>query len=352
MDLQHKIERFINSSVDSGDERGLQIAAYYKGKLIVSAFGGVADVRTGAPVAEDTLFPVFSTTKGITATAVHILAERGLFDYDTTIASVWPEFAVNGKEHITLRHVLTHTSAIPQLPRDLTAEDVKDWDKMCSIVAGLTPIGEIGVEAMYHAVSYGWLCGEFCSRADGRHFSKILYDEIFKPLGIENDMFIGIPDGFEHRIAFLEDYRDELNNLTMPEITAIPQALWPLHRWMNTKIGQSSCVPGGSGIMTAKALARHYASLLPGGVDGIELLPPGRVKLACESVPESPKWRMGYTFPESRASSFGHLGHGDSVGLADPEQNLAFAAAKNKFGSPDFVKNALKIIRDELGLTS
>ncbi len=62
------------------------------------AWAGVADVRTGAPVDGDTLFPVFSTTKGILATVMHILAERGQIDYDKPIAHYWPEFAANGKE--------------------------------------------------------------------------------------------------------------------------------------------------------------------------------------------------------------------------------------------------------------
>src|SRR5271170_2979760 len=96
--LQDTIQTLLNNLVAEGNERGAQIAVYLDGKLAVDAWAGVADVRTGAPVDGDTLFPVFSTTKGILATVMHILTERGQIAYDTPIAHYWPEFAANGKE--------------------------------------------------------------------------------------------------------------------------------------------------------------------------------------------------------------------------------------------------------------
>src|SRR5476651_894801 len=120
--LQEKIQTLLNTLVAEGKERGAQVAVYIDGKLAVDAWAGVSDVRTGAAVDGDTLFPVFSTTKGIFATVIHILAERGLIDYDTPIAKHWPAFAANGKEAITPRHVLAHTAGIPFMPENITLE--------------------------------------------------------------------------------------------------------------------------------------------------------------------------------------------------------------------------------------
>src|SRR5476651_2611633 len=137
--LQEKIQTLLNTLVAEGKERGAQVAVYIDGKLAVDAWAGVADDRTGAAVDGDTLFPVFSTTKGIFSTVIHILAERGKIDYDAPIAKYWPEFAANGKEAITMRHALSHTAGIPYMPDDVTREQLYDWDFMCAAVAELKP---------------------------------------------------------------------------------------------------------------------------------------------------------------------------------------------------------------------
>lgn len=76
----------------------------------------------------------------MTATIVHILAERGAFGeagYDAAIAEFWPEFAQHDKQKVTIRHALTHTAGIPGLPPDVTPEELCDWDRICARVAGL-----------------------------------------------------------------------------------------------------------------------------------------------------------------------------------------------------------------------
>ncbi len=96
-DAQRRMQGLLNELVLEGSERGVQLAAYLDGKLVVDAWAGVADAGTGRAVDGQTLFPVFSVTKGMATTLLHLLVERGKVDYDTPIASIWPEFAANGK---------------------------------------------------------------------------------------------------------------------------------------------------------------------------------------------------------------------------------------------------------------
>jgi len=84
---QADVRAFLDDLVASGVERGIQVAAYLDGECVVDAWAGVADPTTGRPVDGETLFTVFSCSKGITATAIHLLAQRGLFDYDDPIAT-------------------------------------------------------------------------------------------------------------------------------------------------------------------------------------------------------------------------------------------------------------------------
>ena len=138
-DIQQQVQQAIDQLVESGVERGLQVAVYRNGKLVVDAVAGIAEVATGRPVTSDTPFFSFSIGKGVAATVVHVLAERGILSYDTRIAELWPEFGAHGKERATVRHAFSQSAGVPGLPRGLTVEDMCDWDKMCAIIADAEP---------------------------------------------------------------------------------------------------------------------------------------------------------------------------------------------------------------------
>ncbi len=88
--IQLAIQDLLNQLVSEREERGLQVAVYWKGELLVDATAGIMDPAAGQAVKSDSLFPVFSTTKGVAATLIHLLVERGKIGYDTFIADVWP----------------------------------------------------------------------------------------------------------------------------------------------------------------------------------------------------------------------------------------------------------------------
>ena len=96
------IARALDRAIKLG-ELGIQVAAYVGGDLVVDAWAGAADPATGRAVTASTLFPVFSVTKAVTVTALHIQADRGLLRYDDHVADHWPEYGVNGKESTTIR---------------------------------------------------------------------------------------------------------------------------------------------------------------------------------------------------------------------------------------------------------
>ena len=112
-DVQHQVERAIHQLVESGAELGIQVAVYQAGEQVVEAAAGVADPATGRSVTSDTPFYNFSIVKGAASTIAHVLAERGLFGYDTPVAALWPEFRFHGKGSATVRHVLNHSAGVP-----------------------------------------------------------------------------------------------------------------------------------------------------------------------------------------------------------------------------------------------
>src|SRR5262245_59143629 len=89
-------------------EVGAACCVYWNGASVADLWGGFADRDAARPWQRDTAALVFSSTKGVLAGLVHLLAQRDQLALDAPVARYWPEFAANGKESITLRDVLTH----------------------------------------------------------------------------------------------------------------------------------------------------------------------------------------------------------------------------------------------------
>lgn len=342
-DMQQRFQRLLDAVVDEGHECGLQVAVYRDGQLVVDAWAGVADSATGRPVDGETLFPVFSVSKGIAATVMHLLVERGLVNYDTRVAEVWPEFAGQGKAATTLRHVLAHTAGLPFMPEEISYTEMSDWTTMCALLARMTPDTPPGSCWNYHALTYGWLVGEIARRVSGRTFGELLAVDICCPLGLTG-LFIGIPDAVASRVAVLEDAIGATTPLEVPGPRGIPAWMEPLTLMMNRPDTRRACLPSATGIMSARALARTYAALLPGGVDGIELLPPARVHEATreQALDNGPLagtpvgMGLGYQLllnlggAPTPIPGFGHGGHGGANGFADPNHRLAVGFTKTR----------------------
>jgi CubicO group peptidase (beta-lactamase class C family) len=181
----------------------VQVVAYRHGALVVDAWAGAADRATGRPADGDTLVTLWCAAKGVLATCVHLLAERGQLDYDAPVAHYWPAFEARGKARATVRHALTHRAGVPQIPPGTALADLPDWDRMCAAVADLAPLWPPGTQTAYHTWTMGWILGELVRRVDGRPVGQFLREEVCAPLGTP-DLYFGIPDEVEPRVAAQE----------------------------------------------------------------------------------------------------------------------------------------------------
>lgn len=365
MSAQERITAVLEQLVVDGRETGLQVAAYVDEELVVDAWAGSADPATGREVDGDTLFHVFSAGKGVTATAVHVLAERGVLAYDTPIAEYWPEFGAGGKERITVRHALTHSAGVPHLSEGTSLLDLCDWDQMCETVAALVPIWEPGARSGYHGLTFGWLLGEVVRRASGRRIDQIVRDEIAAPLGIADSLALGITEAMRLRMAVHQD--DGVGVSTAPLDTPLTSFPFPYSTGANHPRFLGSCVPAGA-TGSARGLVRMYAALANGGeLDGVTLMSRDRVAtmaaVAIDGVDEvlgrPIKRCLGYVVggpgsPMGHVGAFGHSGTGESIAFADPQRHFAFALTKSNLtqarsanGTPSIVVGE---VRAALGL--
>ncbi len=346
-ELQQRVQEALDELVESGTERGLQVAVYRYGEQVVDAVAGVADPETGRPVASDTPFYAYSVGKGATSTVAHVLVERGLFGYDTPVVEFWPEFGAHGKESVTVRHVLTHTVGVPGIPADTTPEDLCDWDGMCAVIADSEPWWEPGTKTAYHAYTFGYIIGEIVRRATGKPISQVLREEVAGPLGVADELYFGVPESELGRLARLEDAEGSAEFLAaMPDDAPFlkwgPRATFPTAELGNRPDVLMADIPAG-GKMSARAVAHMYAATL-GEVDSVRLLPPARLRevsaVAFSGVDEimgNPvSWALGYApgqlgaDPQETSTVIGMGGAGGSHAYADTATGVAFALTKNR----------------------
>ncbi|OLT09019.1 hypothetical protein BJF78_06720 [Pseudonocardia sp. CNS-139] len=347
--IEVRLQNALDVALERG-ERGVQIAVFIGGELVLQGAAGTAD-DLGTAVTHDTLFPIFSVTKGLSATALHIQVERGLVDLDEPVARYWPEFAAEGKGNIRVRDVLVQQSGVPQMPPGTTPELLGDWDWCVTGLARLKPLFPPG-KSSYASISYGWQLGEIVRRTDvkGRSFADFVTEEIFEPLGVE-DYHLGMGGENHDRVAQLytagnlRPRPSEYRELAMPT-TITPGPIW------NDPVFYDAVVPGAGGIASATGVARFFSLLANRGRLGdVRLLAEDRVMSFTEPRPRSDEydevlgqvpwigcggyWLGGPTPPaEPVIGTNPHIlasnGSGGSIGWADPDSTLAVAICHNR----------------------
>ncbi len=366
--------------INAGREIGLQAAAYHHGKLVIDCWAGLADPNTGREVDGTTLFNVYSVTKAVIATALHMQVDRGLLDYDAPVSRYWPEFGVNGKEGTTVRHVVTHRTGVPQMPDGVTIDTMCDWDWMTSRITALKPIAPPGTKALYQSMTFGWLVGELVRRTDSRHrhIGQFVREEIAQPLSIR-DLWIGLPDEEAPRLAHHMNTVVALPPEQQPPlaIAAIPASvtLKPEIYALNAQVRRTG-IAGVGGIFNARSCARFFAMLAQGGtLDGVRLLsaPMVRSLTVMRDNPDEPDtvmfgmcipltiggfWRGSQNPPTAAVknpNAICHPGFGNNIGWADADAGLAVSICHNRMSQPmsneddpilpiaDAVRNALNL---------
>jgi CubicO group peptidase (beta-lactamase class C family) len=350
-EAQSQVQQEIDRLVESGTERGIQVAVYRGPDLVIDAVAGLADPATGRPVTSETPFYVFSVVKAAASTVAHILVERGAFGYHTRVVELWPEFGAHGKQAVTVRQVLNHSAGVPGIPLDSTPEDLCDWEKMCGSIAQAELWWEPGTKIGYHAYTFGYLVGEIARRATGKPISQLLVELVSGPLGVAHELYFGMPASEHQRLARLEDAPGATEMPPMPPdlpmFKAGPMSLFPTAQLGNRTDILSADIPAG-GKTSARAIARMYAALLT-EVDGVRLISPDRLIEATtvsmtgvDAVFGMPSaWALGYSIgvlgstPQESPTAFGVGGVGGSFAYADRATGMTFAFTKNRL-TPDF----------------
>ena len=335
----------------SGTEVGAALAVCVDKQPVVDLWGGHADAARTRPWTRDTIVNLFSVGKAITAICAHRLVEAGLLDLDAPVARYWPEFAQAGKDHLLVRHLLTHQAGLPAIAQPLPPGAWAEWDAMTAALAAQAPWWEPGRGHGYHVNTQGFLIGEVVRRVAGQSIGTYLRESLAGPAGI--DFHIGLGPEHDERCAdFLPPApppspgREELGRLALMRLHAYrnPANLSGMGI-VNTRAWRAAEVPSTNGHGNARAVARLYSALAgDGSLDGVHILAPETMVRAITEQVNGPdivlerptRYGLGFqlTMPERRLGpnprAFGHFGAGGSLGFADPDARVAIGYAMNQ----------------------
>lgn len=271
-----------------------------------------------------TPFNIFSASKAITGTVVHLLVERGDIDLDERVCTYLPEFAAHGKEGITIRHLMTHRAGIPALPPEqMRPEKMLDPQETLRAICDLKPSWPPGRLA-YHAVTGAHVLGEVVRRVTGKSIRVVLGKEILEPLGfrwmnygvtrrdvplVARNYFTGLPP--PRPLAIMLERALGIDFRAAAEDSNYPKYM-------------TAVLPAANIITTANELSRFFQLLLDEGkLDGLRILEPETVRRAIAPHP-GPRFEIDGRVGLPLRYGLGFMLGGERVGLFGPDAGRAF----------------------------
>lgn len=331
----------------SGAHPAIQLCVRVDGEVIVDRAIGHAsgngpddprDAET-VPVTPETPYCVYSASKAVTATVIHLLVERGVLSLDDRVTDYLPAYARHGKQATTIAHLLTHRAGVPFLPRHSTDLDrLADVDFVREVLYDLRPISPPGTTLAYHALSAGYVLGEIVREATGRDIRTVLAEEILRPHGFRWTNYGVSPEDVD------EVARCTLTGVPIPAplsvvvSRALSGSFASAVRKSNDPRFLTATVPSGNVVSNARELARFLDLLRGGGILSPETLRAATRTTAYhrpDHVLAFLPVRYGYgymlgarvmsLYGPGTDGAFGHLGLMNTVIWADPRRRLAAA---------------------------
>jgi CubicO group peptidase (beta-lactamase class C family) len=324
----------------SGVYPALTLCVRHEGRVVLDR--AIGHARPGELARPGTPFCIYSASKAVTATLIHVLDERGLLHIDDRVCEYIPEFARHGKDTITIEHVLSHRAGVPTLPKEsLDLDNLDRRELLVELLCDAEPEHRAGGRLAYHAVSGGFTLAEVAQRVTGKDVRRLLHDEILGPLGFRWGNY-GVAPGDVDAVGLA---RPTGAPVLPPVSTIIERALGlppdEVTRLSNDPRFLTGVVPAGNVVTTANELSRFFELLRAGGsLDGTQILEPRTIRRAIAErayrqidftlgapLRHSAGFMLGAQavslFGPGTELAFGHLGFTNVFGWADPERALS-----------------------------
>jgi CubicO group peptidase (beta-lactamase class C family) len=287
-----RVDAHFRRYVDDGRLPGWTVAVARRGRVAHLSHYGLADAEAQRPVADDTLWRIFSMTKPVTSVAALMLVEQGALELNAPVSRYIPAFAdarvyaggsaadpgtVPATEPVRVWHLLTHTAgltygwhhahAVDEMYRakgfEFGSPRGMDLAAVCEVWAGIPLLFQPGAEWNYSVATD--VLGRVVEVASGQPLDAFFSEHVFGPLGMTDTAFSVAPDDVE-RLAALY----------------VPHPAGGLLR--NTVVGEAATrepafLSGGGGLVSTAGDYHRFAQMLARGgeLDGARLLGPRTV---------------------------------------------------------------------------
>ena len=314
----------------TGTHPGIQVTLRHRGEVLLqrslghSQGNGPHDRPDGPKVPMTTETPVcyFSASKAVTALLIHILAEDGLINLLDPVSYYCPEFARNGKKHITIHQILSHRGGIPGLPSDTPIDALWDEQRIWNLLCDARPIQADGSKVAYHAITGGYVLGELVRRVTGESIETLLDRRLRQPMEMRYFTY-----GINH---------DQLLDLAWNYATG-PKLVFPVSWVVRRALGgdidtvaevsndprfQEAVIPAGNLCGTAEEMGRFFQMMLNGGTwNGRRICSQSTVVRAIQAYGSM---QLDRTMMIPMRFSAGFMLGADPVGLWGPKSREAF----------------------------
>ncbi|MFE2040366.1 serine hydrolase domain-containing protein [Streptomyces sp. NPDC059477] len=332
-----------------------QLCVYLRGRRVVDLWAGDSADGVGA----DSLYGVYSCTKGAAHLVVALLVQDGTLELDRRVTYYWPEFAAEGKGAVTLRELLAHRVGVVGADGGFSARELADDRLMAERLADQRPFWRPGTAFGYHAMVIGALTGEVVRRATGRTLQEVFEERVRAPYGL--DFHLGLPQALEPRFRAVQPMAPTAKQRALLDAVArgrhtLASIAFNGHAAEPTDI---EALPNGravrakgpasyGGVAAARGLAGMYAAAI-GEVDGkapllkedtvAEFGQPHSVGYDLVTRTHS-AYGLGFqapseiAYPFLGAGAFGHSGAAGAQAFADPRNGLAYGYTRRRFAYP------------------
>lgn len=322
-----RVDGLLAAACAAGDVPGAVAVVARRGRPVYAgAFGAAALTPTPRPMRLETLFDLASLTKVVaTLPSVLLLLEEGLFRLDDPVARFIPEFGSGGKERITLRQLLSHTSGLIWW-RDFH-NHYHSQDEFIAAICAEELNYPSGSKVIYSDLNF-MLLGEIVRRLTGESLDRFARERVFTPLGMADTGFN--PPAARARDCAATEYRVELGRCQCGEVH-------------DENAGALGGVSGHAGLFAPAAdLLRYCQMWLNGGSLGAtRLLSPALVRAATseQTAGLDDRRALGWLLKTRDFSSagdllsaraFGHTGFTGTSLWVDPELELVAVLLTNR----------------------
>ncbi|ORT60513.1 serine hydrolase domain-containing protein [Streptomyces sp. CB03238] len=346
-------EEFAAVAAGERPDHSAQLTAYIHGRKVV-------DLWAGPDTDGDTLYAVYSSTKGAAHLVVALLVQDGTLDLDREVAHYWPEFAAGGKGAVTLRELLAHRAGVVGADDGFTSEELADDRMIAARLAGQRPYWRPGAAFGYHAYVIGALTGEVVFRATGRTLHELYEERIRAPYAL--DFHLGLPEEHEPRFRSVRpmdptpEQQAEIDSWAVPDVPGTLMSIafnrngeqpTDIETVLNSRPVRAKGPASYGGVASARGLAGMYAAAISGTDGRAPLLKPdtaarfAQVHSVGHDLVSGQHKSFGLGFQDMTSlypflgiGSFGHSGASGSQAFADPRSGLAYGYTRRRYAFP------------------